>query len=51
MKRQQLGSNIFQYIRIFGIAALIWGAAIFFYGCKGKQSNNLPIHFVQPKWH
>lgn len=51
MKQQQLGSNIFQYIRIFGIAALIWGAAIFFYGCENKieeikafySAENLPI--------
>jgi len=51
MKQQQLGSNIFQYIRIFGIAVLLWGAAIFFYGCENKieeikafySAENLPI--------
>lgn len=51
MKQQRLGSNIIQHIRIFGIAALSWGAAILFYGCENKieeikafySAENLPI--------
>jgi len=51
MKQLQLGSNIIQYIRTFGIAALFTGAAILFYGCENKieeikafySAENLPI--------
>jgi LPS export ABC transporter protein LptC len=51
MKQQQLGSNIFQYNRVYGIAVLLWGAAILFYGCENKieeikafySAENLPI--------
>jgi len=51
MKQQQLGSNSYQYIRIFSIAALFSGAAILFYGCENNleeikafySAENLPI--------
>ena len=51
MKQQRLGSNIYQYIRIYSIAALFSGAAILFYSCENNieqikafySTENLPI--------
>ncbi len=51
MKLQQLDSKIFRYIKLFGIAALVTGAAILFYGCENNleqikafySTENLPI--------
>jgi LPS export ABC transporter protein LptC len=51
MKQQRLGFNISRYIRIYGIAALLTGAAILFFGCETNieeikafySAENLPI--------
>lgn len=51
MNRQKLGSNILRRINLFGIAALISGAAILFYACENNleeikafsSPENLPI--------
>lgn len=51
MKIQQLDSNIFRYFKNNSIAALLLGAAIFFYSCENdiekikafSSSENLPI--------
>ncbi len=51
MKQQKLDSKIFRFIKINGIAALFFGAAIFFYACENdiekiqafSSPENLPV--------
>ena len=51
MKQQKLGSKIFRQIKLYGVAALMSGAAILFYGCENDieqikafyATENLPI--------
>ncbi len=51
MKLQQLGSKIFQYIKILRIAALFTGAALLFFSCENNieqikafyTTENLPV--------